>query len=226
MSQLSTPSPQRIRAASDASLWDSDNVDPFDAYAAQQDAELERRRVSDILSQFTVAPAGAGTGAAAATPSARPAGVGTASSPRRSASSASPSSRRRHRARFGGGDQHGPQFDHASHHQRPHHSNGRNALAATVQHHGSRFGRVRGHVAIRCLRRPWPRLPAGAGRRLRHPLPHLGPRPHPVVEVDVDPTFVADLVPSTVAIRTACDANWICWRKMPDSRPETDAFAT
>ena len=91
MSQLSTPStpsPQRIRAASDASLWDSDNVDPFDAYAAQQEAELERRRVSDILSQFAVAPAGAGTGATAATPSARPAGVGTASSPRRSASSA------------------------------------------------------------------------------------------------------------------------------------------
>ena len=102
MSRLSTPSPQRIRDASDASVWDSDNVDPFDTYTAQQraadtaalDADIERRRVADILSEFTLTPAGVGTGATAAAPSARPAGVGvTTTSSRRSVSSfRSPSS--------------------------------------------------------------------------------------------------------------------------------------
>ena len=103
MSRLSTPSPQRIRDASDASLWDSDNVDPFDAYAAQQraadtaalDADIERAtRGGHFVGIHTVTPAGVGTGATAAAPSARPAGVGvTTTSSRRSVSSfRSPSS--------------------------------------------------------------------------------------------------------------------------------------
>ena len=161
MSRLSTPSPQRIRDASDASVWDSDNVDPFDTYTAQQraadtaalDADIERRRVADILSEFTLTPAGVGTGATAAAPSARPAGVGvTTTSPRRSVSSfRSPSSAASAASSPPVGcDQHDPQFDHASHRQRAHESSGRNATAATVQHHGSRFGRVRGHAAILC----------------------------------------------------------------------------
>ena len=96
-------SPQSIRNVSDSSLFDGDNVDPLIAYADQQQQQLaadafdvdeildtiERRRVSNVLADYTVAPAGVGTGV----PSARPAGVGvTSSSPRRSVSPSSAAS--------------------------------------------------------------------------------------------------------------------------------------
>ena len=100
-------SPQSIRNASDQSLFDGDDVDPLILYADQQQQQLaadaidldeliesiERRRVSNVLADYTVAPAGVGTGGAAASTS-QPAGVGVASSPRpRATSTPRPSSR-------------------------------------------------------------------------------------------------------------------------------------
>ena len=42
------------------------------------------------------------------------------------------------------GFRHGQEFDHASDPSRAHHPGGGNAIAATIQHHGSRFGHVHG----------------------------------------------------------------------------------
>ena len=63
---------------------------------------------------------------------------------------------------------------------------------------------------------------------LRHHPPPFRPLLRRVdVAAGVDASVaVDDGVPSTAAIKTACGVNWICWRKMPVSRPETDAFAT
>ena len=55
MSRRSSPSPRIIRNASDKSLWNSDHVDPLENYVEQQ-------RMSEILSEYAVAPAGVGTG--------------------------------------------------------------------------------------------------------------------------------------------------------------------